>query len=287
LPTVDLRDAWRGLLERRPALRPALSPYGELIDRWASLDSAAPPLETDARRCHELWARQVPLLAEEIVTVPVDEVESALEAAMRALGAIDGRVAASLELFATRWDRGEIVVRDLFPGRGHLGSGRLTADTGLSASAAEFLAQATLRPSLESTFARVREHLTDGTWTLGICPFCGGPPGFADVVEDGRRRLTCHVCGGEWAFSRTRCPFCGDDVAGNLARLELGETEEGYVLAACNACSAYIKELDRRTRWNGGPALVEDWGSPHFDVAARRRGYWRPAPPLLELAERA
>jgi hypothetical protein len=48
-----------------------------------------------------------------------------------------------------------------------------------------------------------------------------------------------------------------------------------------------MKELDRRVRWNGGPALVEDWGSPHFDLVAHREGYWRPLTPPLELARRA
>src|SRR3989442_15075750 len=40
---------------------------------------------------------------------------------------------------------------------------------------------------------RLRDHLADGVWQLGVCPFCGAPPGFSDVVEDGRRRLACHV----------------------------------------------------------------------------------------------
>jgi hypothetical protein len=287
LPTVDLRDAWRDLLGRRPALQPALRPYGDLIERWASVDTAITPLDASASHCREIWDRQVPLLAEQAVTIPIDQVESGLEAAMRVLASVDGKVAASLERFADRWDRGAIGVEDLFPGRGRVGSASITADTGLSAAAAAFLAQATLRPLLESSFAKVREHLMDGVWALGVCPFCGGPPGFADVVEDGRRRLACHVCGGEWPFSRTRCPSCGSDAADDLVRLELGESEEGYVIVGCKACSAYIKELDRRTRWNGGPPVVEDWGSPHFDVVARRRGYWRPAPPLLDLAERA
>jgi hypothetical protein len=50
---------------------------------------------------------------------------------------------------------------------------------------------------------------------------------------------------------------------------------------------SYLKELDRRIRWNAGSALVEDWGSPHFDMVAVNEGYWRPIASLIQLARRA
>ena len=135
-------------------------------------------------------------------------------------------------------------------------------------------------------FGACRAHLVDGVWERGLCPFCGAPPGFADVAEDGRRRLACHTCGGAWTFARLGCPFCGNDRTVDLARLEAEAREEGYSVSVCKACRAYVKELDRRVRWNGGPALIEDWGSPHFDLVAHREGYWRPLTPPLELARR-
>ena len=66
-------------------------------------------------------------------------------------------------------------------------------------------------------------------------------------------------------------------------RFQGEEREEGYLLGACQACHGYVKELDRRVRWNAGSALVEDWGSPHLDLVARRRGYWRGIPTLVQL----
>lgn len=45
----------------------------------------------------------------------------------------------------------------------------------------------------------------------------------------------------------------------------------------------YLKELDRRVRWNAGSALIEDWSSPHLDLTAHRTGYWRPIPTLVEV----
>ncbi|MBI1845396.1 MAG: formate dehydrogenase accessory protein FdhE, partial [Candidatus Rokubacteria bacterium] len=146
-----------------------------------------------------------------------------------------------------------------------------------------FLAVASLRPDFEAYFDRVREHLAPADWRLGICPFCGAPPGWGDFLEDGRRRLACHLCGGAWVFSRVACPFCGDESTGNLRRLEAGERDEGYWVSACTACHGYLKEIDRRVRWNGRSALVEDWGSPHLDLVAVQGGLWRPMPTLLGL----
>ena len=66
-------------------------------------------------------------------------------------------------------------------------------------------------------------------------------------------------------------------------RLEPEDRDQGYLILGCNGCKAYLKELDRRVRWNGQSALVEDWGSPHLDLVASRAGYWRPVPTLLQL----
>src|SRR5438093_865204 len=71
-----------------------------------------------------------------------------------------------------------------------------------------------------------------------------------------------------------------------LQRLQAEGEDAGYVIAGCRACHAYVKELDRRERWNGGPPLLEDWGSPHLDVVARREGLVKPLPALLDLAAR-
>ena len=34
------------------------------------------------------------------------------------------------------------------------------------------------------------------------------------------------------------------------------------------------------------PPLVEDWGSPHLDLIARRHGYWRPDAPVVSTGYR-
>ena len=284
--SVDLREEWIDLLGRRPSLADTLAIYTDVFEAWARWTVPHPvALDWNAERCALDWERGTPLLAGAPPTLDPHEVEDVVGASMDALARVRGDTA-EIRRFAQAWDRGAIALRDLLPLPGRLGSEALERATGLGAPAIGFLAATCLRPILEAYFSSVREHLADGQWDRAVCPFCGGPPGFSDVIEDGRRRLACHLCGGGWLSSPTRCAYCGADAARGLVHLEPEEREEGYAIAACRRCRGYVKELDRRVRWNGRSALVEDWGSPHFDLVARRAGYWRGLPSLIDVTAR-
>jgi hypothetical protein len=276
----DFREAWADLLRRRAGFAEALAVYGRLVDEWAGEDVGVRALEWPPGECRSRWARGVSLLAEASPSLDADAVEASVSRAIELVAEVRPDAVGGLSRFAEAWDRGTITPASLFPDRGRIGT--LDDVLGLGADVVAFIAVASLRPWFERYFTHCREHLTEGDWALGVCPFCGAPPGFADVLEDGRRRLNCHVCDGAWAFPRLRCPFCGDDETKNLGRLDFeASVDQGYFVSTCANCRGYIKELDRRVRWNGGPALVEDWGSPHFDLVCRRAGFLRPVTPVI------
>ncbi|MGH7318122.1 MAG: formate dehydrogenase accessory protein FdhE [Candidatus Rokuibacteriota bacterium] len=282
----DLLEEWRALLERRPSFRETLALCEPVLQAWAAWgEKSPPPLPWSAEECRVPWGKGEPLLARARPELRNEDLEPALGPALDALAAtgIDGE---ALQTFAELWDTGAIGPRDLFPEPGRLGAGWLPARTRLSVESLGFLAVAGLRPALTRFFAACRPHLEPGLWGRSVCPFCGAPPAFAEIPEDGQRQLDCHACGGVWVFSRTRCPFCGTLAISQLIRLvPEGLQEEGYAITACKGCGGYLKELDRRVRWNAGSALVEDWGSPHFDLVARRGGYWRAVPVLVTVAD--
>jgi hypothetical protein len=283
MSTVDLTDAWSDLLRRRPTFAPSLTVYEDLIRLWAATPVDVTPLNWDAAACARQWEQGVPLLAGATPRFDSETVELLLGPVLEIVGGVRGDALDGLRAFAEAWDAGHLTVTSLFPARGRLGT--VDRRIGLEDTLVAFISAATLRPLLERYFVVTREHLADGVWELGVCPFCGAPPGFSDVVEDGRRRLACHVCGGGWTASRVWCSFCGNTVSQDLRRLEPESGDEGYFISACTKCRGYLKELDRRVRWNGGPALVEDWGSPHLDLVARRSGYWRALPTILDLGK--
>jgi FdhE protein len=284
MPNLDLRQAWGDLLRRRAALAPSLEAYAAIIERWASEAPAIRPLAWSSEECRARWALGVPLLADALPPLSAEDLEDTLGEAMESLAAADETLAPGLQRLAEAWDSGDVVPESLLPARGRLGSGAAETASGLRPGVIGFLACVTLRPTLDAYVAPVRAHLGAGDWMLGVCPFCGAPPGFVDVVEGGHRRLACHFCGSAWIFAKLRCPFCGIEGTKDMARLSAEDRDAGYLIAGCRQCHAYLKELDRRERWNGGPAIVEDWGSPHLDVIAHRQGFWRGVPSLLQLA---
>ena len=281
---AGLLTDWEALLERRPAFRDVLAPYESILRAWVVWTGASgtrpAPLQWTAEDCRERWRRGIPLAAEAPPLLEATAIEPLAEPTLEAL-AVAGADPAALQRFAEAWDRGDVGPDALFPERGRLGAPSVLERTGLGPEAVGFLAVGCLRPPLEGYFALCRPHLGGRGWDLGVCPCCGAPPAFADLLEDGQRRLACHLCGAGWTFSRLRCPHCGSQRPEDAVRLLAEDREEGYAISACRACRGYVKELDRRLRWNAGPALVEDWGSPHLDWVAHREGYWRGLPLLL------
>jgi hypothetical protein len=281
-----LLEEWQALLGRRPRFRQTLAPCEPVLQAWVAWDpDTPPPLSRFAEDCRRSWDKGEPLLVKSHPELPNAVLEGVLGPALDALGAT-GVEGAALQAFAEAWDSGGITLGDLFPAPGRLGAGSLPERTRLSVESLGFLATAALRPVLTRFFATSRSHFDPGLWGRGVCPFCGAPPAFVDIPEDGQRRLACHACGGAWVFSRTRCPLCGTlDVSQQIRLVPEGLEEEGYAITACRGCGGYLKELDRRVRWNAASALVEDWGSPHLDLVARRAGYWRPVPVLVTIVD--
>ena len=280
---LDLRDDWADLLERRRALASSLVPYGPVIEAWAQWEPPGEPPAWEVRACEEAWRRGTPLLVASPLTIATSDVEDMLAVAMEAVTATRPEDAAGLRRLADEWDAARLDPSAFFPTRGAVAEAA-ARQLGLRTAVAGFLAYAGLRPALAWGLVGSHALLAEGVWTLGVCPFCGAPPAFGDIAEDGRLALTCHLCGGTWIFSRARCPLCGADAPHDLSRLEPGGADEAYFISGCVRCKGYVKQVDRRQRWNARAPLVEDWGSPHLDLAARRAGYWRPMPTLLEVA---
>lgn len=115
------------------------------------------------------------------------------------------------------------------------------------------------------------------------CPACGSPPSIARLQRaDGRRRLTCGLCGSEWEAVRLACTCCGTEEGGRIGVLRLEEADPRWV-EACAACQGYIKTVDERRLGEGERVLpvVEEAATLHLDLLAEREGYIRRVPYVL------
>jgi formate dehydrogenase maturation protein FdhE len=278
---------WQALLLRRAAFAEPLRFWSAILEGWAAWKPpmTLAPLGLSAGECRSRWEAGRPLLADATPTISPAALEDLLGPVMERLAADGPEAARALRRFAEAWDAGDVDAAALLPGIDRDPAALLQDRFGLESRLGAFLIPAALRPALESYFESVRE-LPEGVWGRGGCPWCGGAPSYGDLLEDGRRRLSCHVCGGAWTAARLRCPFCETWNSRDLARLVGEGLEEGYFIEGCRACHGYLKGVDRRQRWNAGPPLVEDWGSPHLDVYAAREGFWRSTPSLAHLLPR-
>jgi hypothetical protein len=273
---------WSALLARRPALRQTLEPLTAIIGAWdAWSPEATPTLACTSGAAQDFWSRGDPLLMAGTPPLDRERIEPLLDRGLDVLGTF-----VDVQPFIDAWNGHAIEPADLLPVRTQFGSDALRRECPLTQEDAAFLAVAGLRPSLSVWFATSSALVASVAWDRGTCPCCGAPPAFAELLENGRRQLACHLCDARWTLARLACPFCDARSDRNLVRLIADGADEGYAITACRACGGYLKELDRRTRWNAGCAIVEDWGSPHLDLIAGRKGYWRPLATPVQLAVR-
>jgi len=281
-----LRADWEDLLSRRPSFRPALAFYEPIIEAWERFGSSRiSPLAWSPEECRDRWERGVVILAEAPLGIDRENLELLLEPALEALAGLGDETAEAVGRIARAWEDGRLGPGSLVTGMGDKMQGSLVEALALSPDLLGFVACVVLRPPLEAYLSTARQTFKDGYWDHGRCPFCGASPAWGDIREDGKRWLCCARCGGEWTIGRLRCPFCDNRNARTLTRLTAEGAEEGYLIEACGLCRGYLKGVDRRVRWNVASPLVEDWGSPHLDLIAQRRGYWRASPSLVQLAQ--
>ncbi len=281
-----LRAEWEDLLSRRPSLRPTLAFYEPIIAAWERFDpSRISPLAWSPEEYRDRWERGVVILADASLPFDRESVEPLLEPALDALAGLGEEMAEAAGRLARAWEEGRLGPRALLTGVGDKARESLCEELALSPDLLGFVADLVLHPPLAAYLSTARQAFKDGWWDHGHCPFCAASPAWGDIREDGKRWLCCALCGGEWTVGRLRCPFCDNRNAKTLTRLVAEGAEEGYLIEACDLCRGYLKGVDRRVRWNVAFPLLEDWGTPHLDLIARRRGYWRASPSIVQLAQ--
>jgi hypothetical protein len=185
--SVDFREDWADVLGRRREFTTSLIPYGPVIDAWAVwAPPAARPPSWAPSDCEVCWRRGVPLLSQSPLPFDAGDVEDVVAVAMEAVTAVRPGEAAGMRRLADAWDAGELDVAAFLPTQGAIAAAA-ARHLDLSPAIVGFVAGAGLRPAVEWCLVGARDLLVDGRWTLGVCPFCGAPPGMADIIEDGRR----------------------------------------------------------------------------------------------------
>jgi FdhE protein len=121
-------------------------------------------------------------------------------------------------------------------------------------------------------------------WDAGACPICGAWLALAEMRGlEKTRRLRCGRCGGDWGYLPYRCAYCGTHDQRRIGSLVPEAEAESRRVETCDACHGYLKSLATLLPWPAEEVPLADLASVELDLAARDRGYDRPAAPAFAL----
>ena len=121
-------------------------------------------------------------------------------------------------------------------------------------------------------------------WQQGYCPVCGSLPsiGWLDKPRldeknaflaggGGKKHLHCGLCGADWNFRRSACPFCGQEGNGVIEILRESGVSHGERLEWCTKCKSYCPNVDLRERESIPDLEATAMGMMHLDMVAARK----------------
>jgi FdhE protein len=95
--------------------------------------------------------------------------------------------------------------------------------------------------------------------------------------------MRCGCCGSDWLLPVLRCAFCDEIDHHKLGSL-LSEGDEQHVrVETCATCRGYLKSVTTLGALPFSALAMKDMSTITFDLAARDRGYARPAKPGWQL----
>jgi Protein involved in formate dehydrogenase formation len=267
-------------LERLIAARPELDSPGRTLARilWASFDRRAWSLRTDFHLSSNgssleingvpiAWEQRRPVLhdlALDFADVPLAEAALAIVRALQeekraAARGFEQSVLSAPERVAA-WARWTLCGE----------TEHLTAvlrELELDATFVESVLRVLLLPELAPLAEKVCAGLAEVKWPHGWCPLCGASPALVESrgLEE-RRYLRCDQCGGDWPWTRFRCPFCDETDHRRLRYQYLEGEGERYRRAICDRCGRRIKIAATLAPLSPPGLLVAELASIHLDL---------------------
>jgi FdhE protein len=249
-------------------------------------------IDMNEETAKKMMSEGFPLIDKKEIKLDMDSAATLFKNICRALQRKkDEKIAVEAKKISQALRKKEIDLQELFKklvegDKGYLDS--VSGKTGLNKWLLTFLAESSINPLLEAYAEKLKGYVDQKSWFKGFCPVCGSAPVLGEIrnvegVEGGVRFLVCSSCSFTWRFKRLTCPFCGN---GDHKKLRYFNTEadgKGYRVDVCEECKKYIKAIDTTVVGEALVPLVEDMGTLHLDILARKEGYKRGVPGILEM----
>ena len=137
----------------------------------------------------------------------------------------------------------------------------------------KFILDQLMKPFLEKRIEGTQSLIQTLPWHKGYCPLCGSFPELSFLRgNEGQRWLRCALCGHEWRFMRTKCPFCENEDHEKM-ELYFVEGREHERAELCYQCKRYLVSIDMRKRAEEVVTEVAAIGMLYLDILAQGKGF--------------
>ena len=136
-----------------------------------------------------------------------------------------------------------------------------------------FILDQLMKPFIEKSVESMKSLIQNLAWHKGYCPLCGSFPELSFLRGDeGQRWLRCSLCGHEWRFMRTLCPFCENDDHEKM-ELYFVEDREHERAELCYQCNRYIVNIDMRKCSEEVVTEVAAIGMLYLDILVQGKAF--------------
>lgn len=245
------------------------------------------PVEIDKETAKQHMMEGFPLIDKKDMKLDMESATTLFKKLCRGLMRKDVNIAEEAKKISQAVRKKEVVLEELFRRviDGDAGYIDFIANkAGLHRWLLNYLAESSIKPSLEAYAEMLKGHVDQESWWKNYCPVCGSQPEIGELrIDAGERFLKCSHCGFLWRFKRVVCPFCGNDDSKKQRFFNTEADGKAYRVDVCDECKKYIKTIDLREIQEDVLLPVDDIGTLHLDMIAEKEGYTRGVPGFLEV----
>jgi FdhE protein len=212
-----IEKAVKKLKGQMPPMERVLSAYGEVLVEKARLREELPLLTASPLPAPDpfRFSQGVPLLTEDTMIHFTDSLENVCDRMLPVLEKAFPKISPVIQKLRVALEEKELNLKfcmETMLRGGDEKMGEIAFGLGTDSLTLKFILGQLMKPLIEKLAKTYKPLIQNLPWHRGYCPICGSFPELSYLVEnEGQRWLRCSLCGHEWRFMRTKCPFCENE----------------------------------------------------------------------------
>jgi FdhE protein len=264
--------------EQMPPIEKVLSAYGKVLEEKARLREELPLLKDSLLPAPDpfRFSQGVPLLTEDTMPRFTDSSKDVCDRMLPVLEKAFPKISPVIQKLRVALEEKELdleyCMETMLSGAEEK-MGEIAFGVGTDSLTLKFIFGQVMKPFVEKLAKAYQPLIQNLNWLRGYCPICGSYPELSYLVEnEGQRWLRCSLCGHEWRFMRTKCPFCENEDH-NKMEFYFIEDRSHERAEVCYQCKRYLVGIDLRKCSDEVVLEVAALGMVYLDILAQGKGF--------------